>query len=173
MAQRLFVATRKGLQEYKSSGSGWSHAKTHFLGDPVTNLLIDDRDDTLYAALDLGHFGVKLHRSSNGGASWQELEPPKYPKGESEDAPSLMMIWTLAAGGPDQPGRLWAGTLPGGLFRSDDKGDTWAMVDSLWDHPDRQRWFGGGADDRVFIPSVSIPEPARGWRSRCPVAAFG
>ena len=101
MVHRLFVATRKGLQEYKSSDSGWAHAATHFLGDPVTNLLVDDRDNALYAALDLGHFGVKLHRSSDGGASWQELEPPKYPKGESEDAPSLMMIWTLAAGGAD------------------------------------------------------------------------
>ena len=147
MADRLFAATRKGLMEYQKSGSGWAHAATHFLGDPVTNLLVDDRDDTLYAALDLGHFGVKLHRSRDGGANWEELDPPRYSKGDSEDAPSLKMIWTLASGGPDQPGRLWAGTLPGGLFRSDDHGDSWSLVAGLWNHPDRQRWFGGGADE--------------------------
>ncbi|NKB45324.1 MAG: exo-alpha-sialidase [Alphaproteobacteria bacterium] len=145
MASRMFAATRKGLMEYRRNGTNWDHARTHFIGDPVANLLVDDRDDALYAALDLGHFGVKLHRSRDGGESWQELDPPKYPKG-GDGAPSLVLLWTMAAGGPDQPGRLWAGTLPGGLFRSDDHGETWSMVESLWNMPDREKWFGGGTD---------------------------
>ncbi len=39
------------------------------------------------------------------------------------------MIRTLAAGGADQPGTIWAGTLPGGLFVSRDHGASWALVD--------------------------------------------
>ena len=31
---------------------------------------------------------------------------------------STARIWALAAGGADEPGVLWCGTLPGGLFRS-------------------------------------------------------
>jgi hypothetical protein len=34
----------------------------------------------------------------------------------------LKLIWALEPGGPDAPGVLWCGTLPGGLFRSDDRG---------------------------------------------------
>ena len=52
----------------------------------------------------------------------------------------------MAAGGADQPGVLWAGTLPGGLFRSNDRGDSWELVRALWDVPQRSEWFGGGYD---------------------------
>lgn len=71
MADRMFASTRKGLIEYHKNGSGWVHAANHFIGEPVTNMIVDRRDGTLYAALDLGHFGVKFHRSDDGGASWQ------------------------------------------------------------------------------------------------------
>ena len=47
---------------------------------------------------------------------------------------------------PTEPGEIWCGTLPGGLFRSTDHGDSWQMVRSLWDHPKRRTWMGGGAD---------------------------
>ena len=56
------------------------------------------------------------------------------------------LVWSLAAGGADQPGVLWAGTLPGGLFRSDDRGDSWQLVRALWDVPQRAEWMGGGYD---------------------------
>ena len=59
---------------------------------------------------------------------------------------STARVWALAAGGPDEPGTLWCGTMPGGLFRSDDRGETWTMARSLWDHPKRKFWMGGGAD---------------------------
>jgi len=59
---------------------------------------------------------------------------------------SLQRIWAFAAGGPDRSGELWLGTIPGGLFRSCDRGDSWERVESLWNHPDRTKWFGGGAD---------------------------
>jgi hypothetical protein len=55
-------------------------------------------------------------------------------------------IWSLIAGGADEPGVLWCGTLPGGLFRSTDDGASWKFIRSLWDHPLRKQWSGGGAD---------------------------
>jgi hypothetical protein len=55
-------------------------------------------------------------------------------------------VWTLETGGADEPGVLWAGTIPGGLFRSADRGETWSLVRSLWDHPARTEWMGGGYD---------------------------
>ena len=32
-----------------------------------------------HAALRLGHFGVKFHRSGDGGNTWEELPAPAYP----------------------------------------------------------------------------------------------
>jgi hypothetical protein len=58
-------------------------------------------------------------------------------------------------GHPDEPGVMWCGTIPGGLFRSDDHGASWEIVRSLWDEPSRSEWFGGGYD-APGIHSVSV-----------------
>lgn len=142
----LHVATRKGLFRIHTNGAILGDAPA-FLGEPVTATLSDPRDGAIYAALRLGHFGVKLHRSDDGGAHWQELPAPAFPTaGDVEKAPAVDMIWTIVAGGRDRPGWLWAGTLPGALFRSDDRGESWVLIDSLWQVPERARWFGGGYD---------------------------
>ncbi len=148
MAERLYVATRKGLFTYAREGAHWRAATAPaFLGDPVTAVLHDQRDGALYAALSLGHFGAKLHRSDDEGATWEELPHPAFAATDAPDAPSVEMTWTLAAGGPDEPGALWAGVIPGALFRSEDRGASWRLVEALWDRPERADWMGGGFDD--------------------------
>ena len=59
MADRLHVATRKGLFELARGHGIWEVADVQFLGDPVSAVLAE-ADGTVYAALDLGHFGAKL-----------------------------------------------------------------------------------------------------------------
>src|SRR3546814_4461891 len=81
------------------------------------------------------------------------------------------MIWTLAAGGADQPGTIWAGTLPAALFRSNDRGENWALVDSLWTVPERQGWFGGGYD-HAGIHSVHV-DPRDGGRLTVGISSGG
>ena len=59
MADRFFAATRKGLFTFTRDRAGkWTIAERAFLGDPVSMVLPDPRDGTLYAALWLGHFGL-------------------------------------------------------------------------------------------------------------------
>lgn len=156
MSDELLISTRKGLFTIGRGANGWQVNRTAFLGDNVSLTHRDARDGTYYAALDHGHFGVKLHRSANG-VDWEEVPAPKYPErpADADDTTntgaavpwSLHRIWAFAdAGGADRPGSLWCGTIPGGLFRSDDRGDTWRLAEGLWRHPDRKRWFGGGAD---------------------------
>lgn len=151
MNERLFVATRKGLFEVEQQGNrGWAIARTHFLGDPVTMVLPDPRSGAVFAALNLGHFGVKLQRSLDGGRTWSECGTPRFPpqpEDAGEKAPAVSLIWSLEASGNDEPGTLWAGTIPGGLFRSRDNGETWELARSLWQHPDRREWMGGGYDE--------------------------
>lgn len=148
MADVFYVASRKGLFTYQRDANEWTTGAPAFLGEPVSAFLKDKRDGALYAALNLGHFGSKLHRSDDNGASWKELSAPAFAKtdGGDENAPSVEMIWTLAAGGNDEPGVLWAGVIPGALFRSSDMGESWTLIESLWNKPEREEWFGGGFD---------------------------
>jgi hypothetical protein len=150
MSERAFLSTRKGLFELHRPNGPWQIGERHFLGEPVSIALDDARDGTLYAALNLGHFGVKLHRRDPGSNSWTEIAAPAYPV-KPEDSTDRVewknkLIWSLEAGGKDEPGVLWAGTLPGGLFKSSDRGDSWQLVRALWDVPQRAEWFGGGYD---------------------------
>jgi len=158
MGTRCHVATRKGLFTFDRGATGWTISRTNFLGDNCTIVMHDPRNGSLLAALNHGHFGVKVHRSRDGGVTWQEVATPKYPEKPADYAPqaapvegqpvewSLKLVWSLAPGGPDQPGIMWCGTLPGGLFKSEDEGDSWALNRALWDDPRREEWFGGGAD---------------------------
>jgi hypothetical protein len=159
MDQRLLVGTRKGLFTIERTGSSWAVSNSVFVGDNVPMLLADPRDGALYASLHHGHFGTKLHRSADGGASWEEVAAPVYPEpgpGDLDPAPGetwskpapwkLEMIWALEPGHASEPGVLWCGTIPGGLFRSGDGGRSWSLVESLWRHPGRKVWFGGGAE---------------------------
>lgn len=162
---RIYVASRKGLIEVDRGDAGWQVGRGHLLAEPISAFLRDPRDGHLYAALYLGHFGAKLRKSVDGGETWTETALPAYPAaGEEEDkakAPALVMIWAIVAGGADQPGRLWAGTLPGGLFRSDDSGESWQLVESLWNGPDRSKWFGGGYDHPGIHSILVDPRDSR------------
>ncbi len=154
---RLLLGTSKGLMVYRRTPSGWISDPPQFLGFPVSVAWIDDRDGTWWVALAHRHWGQKLHRSRDGGRSWEQVPVPRYPDGAMLDSgkPALLKkIWVMEHGGEDRPGMLFLGTEPGGLFRSEDGGDSWHLVESLWNHPSRRdQWFGAGRD-YPFIHSI-------------------
>ena len=172
VSEEIVVSTRKGLFRVVRNTRRWDIDSVEFLGDNVSLALTDARSGFGYAALDHGHFGVKLHRLTGDG--WQEIAAPTYPqKPEGLDEKdmwgrpipwSTQRIWALAAGGAGEPGVLWCGTVPGGLFRSTDHGDSWTMVRALWDHPKRTQWMGGGADwPGIHSIIVDPRNPRRLW----------
>ncbi len=156
MSDRIYVGTRKGLFTFQRNQAGWSQTGADFLGIPVPMLLPDHRDGSLLIAAEHEQFGTKIHRLKSNSSIWEELNSPAYPK-KPENAPvirdpwrqvevpwSLKKVWSLEPGG--NPGEIWCGTIPGGLFHSTDQGETWNLVESLWNHPDREKWCGGGYD---------------------------
>lgn len=155
MSTKLYLGTRKGLIHVERGPDGWEIKRTSFLGVPVPMLLPDARDGRLIAAVEHGHYGGKLHASSDDGATWSEIAVPVYPQGEEpvicamsqKPIPqSLEKVWALEVGGADEPGVLWCGTVPGALFKSADGGASWQIVEGLWNRPERKEWFGGGMD---------------------------
>lgn len=153
----LLIATKKGLFLLQQKGGTWRLGEPEFRGVPVSMALFDPRDGSLYAALDHGHFGVKLHRRR--GKQWQELPAPVYPQLPKKNGKEtvekegggrpwprkLRLVWSLEID-PRTPGGLWCGTIPGGLFHSADAGASWQFNDGLWNQKARKKWFGGGYD---------------------------
>jgi len=148
----LLLGTRKGLITYNKNSKGdWKYERISFLGEPVSLAFVDERSDTWWACLDLGHWGSKLHKSTDRGENWLEVDSPKYPDGEvvKDDIPaSTKYLWAFAHGGSDYPERLYIGTEPGGLFVSNNGGSSFELNEALWNHPSRkEQWFGGGRDN--------------------------
>lgn len=188
MSDRMIVGTRKGTFVFERGEGGWRKASFGHAGVSVAYAAVDPRTGTLWAALDHGHWGPKLSRSTDGGKSWEDAPQIKYPEGsrylefnfaemaEGSQEPSasikdakLLKLWCLAFGNADQPGRIYAGTIPGGLFVSDDGGETFELNRPLWDHESRggdltgsdgegrkQHWFGTPASIGTgeFAPGI-------------------
>ena len=154
MTQQLLISTRKGLfVATRKKRDRWQLSDPEFRGVPVSMALWDARDGAIYAALDHGHFGVKMHRKL--GRKFAEQPAPAYPqlpKGKVEKdsngrpvSRKLRLAWSLECD-PRMPGGLWCGTIPGGLFHSADGGASWQLVEGLWNVKARTKWGGGGYD---------------------------
>ena len=86
----LYIATRKGLFTIEGDRLG----RRHFIGDPVSAVLA--HQGSLYAALNLGHFGVKLRRSEDRGETWREIAAPAYPPQPQGSDDKLGVDWDAA-----------------------------------------------------------------------------
>ncbi|MEK7254070.1 MAG: sialidase family protein, partial [Bacteroidota bacterium] len=150
MKSSLLLGTRKGFIAYQLKNGRWQMENFSFPGVPVSIAFADERNGSWWACLDHGHWGVKLHRSLDRGATWQEVAAPAYPQGEEvkEGVPATTRyLWAMAHGGKNFPSKLWVGTDPGGLFVSEDGGENLNLNEPLWHHPSRKDgWFGGGRD---------------------------
>ena len=189
MSDMILLGTRKGTVIFDRSDGHWRPRPITHAGIPVCYAARDPRDGTLWCSLDHGHWGPKLSRSRDGGKTWEDVLSLKYPGGaryivkvlptpdfdpeapvgrpEYADA-TVYKIWNIAFGSAEQPGRLYAGTIPGGLFVSDDGGDSWELNRPLWNHESRggdlfagdatseNKWFGTPAsiDYGVFEPGI-------------------
>jgi photosystem II stability/assembly factor-like uncharacterized protein len=157
----LLIGTAKGLVVYRRQAGGWQVEQVHFTGMPVALAYADTRHNTWWVGLAHRHWGQKLHYSQDEGRSWQAVPMPRYPEGamiKPGKPATLKKIWCMASAGIDRPEGLWLGTEPGGLFYSADYGQSFSLVESLWNHPSRQdenQWFGAGRD-HPFIHSIVV-----------------
>jgi photosystem II stability/assembly factor-like uncharacterized protein len=145
----LAIGTAKGLFLARSTDrSTWELSQPHFLMNGIYAVAIDTRGATprLLASATSEHWGPSVFHSDDLGATWVEPDEGAVAFPADTDA-TLERVWQLHPS-PSEPGVVWAGSEPQGLFRSDDGGEHFSFVRALWDHPHRPEWgagFGGAA----------------------------
>jgi hypothetical protein len=181
MSNRILVGTRKGTFFVEKVAGRWTPRLAGHAGAGVNFVARDPSTGTLWAALGHGHWGAKLSRSTDDGASWQDAPQIKYPAGARYLAPpdptedgvgpgeatlrdaTLLKLWCLAFG---RSGQIHVGTIPGGLFTSNDGGETFELNRPLWNHDSRggdhfagkggrvTHWYGTPAAEGEFAPGI-------------------
>lgn len=181
MTNRVLVGTRKGTFVVEKIGGRWKPRLAGHAGQGVNFVARDPNSGTLWAALGHGHWGAKLSRSTDDGATWSDAPQIKYPAGARYLAPpmpdesgeadgpvvlkpaTLLKLWVIGFGAP---GEIHVGTIPGGLFTSRDGGARFELNRPLWDHESRggdlwsgegsgmTHWFGTPASEGEFAPGI-------------------
>jgi len=135
----ILIGTRKGLFVLRGPRSGdLDLVRREFAGEAVEFAVRDPRSGRRFAAVTHGQFGPRLCRADDAAGEWTQTEGPAFP--DTADA-AVSRIWVVMPG--ETQGELWAGVAPAALFRSEDDGASWSLVESLWNHPTRESWEGG------------------------------
>jgi photosystem II stability/assembly factor-like uncharacterized protein len=143
----LLVGTMKGAFLVRSTAQRreWEVGGPYFPGSAVYAMAYDARGgrQRLWAGPNSMHWGGLLRSSDDFGRTWTNPEAAnvKFPEGTGA---SLQQIWQIAPGRPGEPETLYCGVEPAALFVSRDAGETWSIVDGLWNHPHRPLWQPGG-----------------------------
>lgn len=141
----LLVGTKKGLYTLRSDGSRakWNVEGPTFSPAPLHHATYDPRDGSMYAAVNSTWGGSRIEYSRDQGKTWQTSKNPAFPEGTGR---TFYQTWHIEPGHASQPDVVWAGVEPAALFKSEDRGETWAFVNSLEEHKSRPKWtpgFGG------------------------------
>lgn len=169
----LMVGTMKGafLLTADSQRSEWDVGGPYFPGRAVYAMALDDRQERnrLWAAVNSPHWGSYLSTSDDFGRSWSE--PDTYNiKFPAEADSSVKQIWQIVTGNVAEPNTLYCGVEPAALFRSDDAGKSWSLVQGLHDHPHRPQWQPGGGG--LCLHTI-LPDPANPKRMHIAISTGG
>jgi len=143
----VLVGTMKGafLLRADARRRTWEVGGPYFPGHVVYALTYDPRGGRrrIWAGPNSMHWGGMLHSSDDFGQSWTNPVEGnvKFPQGT--DA-TLKQIWQVVPGRPSEPDTMYCGVEPAALFVSRDAGQTWSLVEGLWNHPQRPKWQPGG-----------------------------
>ena len=168
----LAIGTRKGLFVATSEDRrSWTLERAPVGDGAIYAVGIDTRRATprLLASSFSEHWGPSVAHSDDLGKSWQEPDhaPVRYPEWTGT---ALKRVWQLQPGPADQPDVVWAGAEPGALFKSEDGGLSFELVEGLWNHPQRARWEPGNGG--LCLHTV-LPHPTDPRRMTIAVSAAG
>lgn len=162
MAQRLLVGTKKAAFIYTADEqrANWTVTPPIYTGWSVYHLIADARERPvrLYAAANHWAWGPSVAKSVDGGETWDYRSTGlAFPK---DSGKAIQNIWTVRPGLDSEPGVVYAGTQPAGLFRSEDWGHTWSPVSALNDGEYSSTWgMSGGGDSCLHSIEIDPRDP--------------
>jgi photosystem II stability/assembly factor-like uncharacterized protein len=168
----ILVGTMKGAFIFRSSDSRkrWEMGGPYFPGMATYAMAYDDREGRkrIWAGPQSMHWGAVLRSSDDFGKTWTNPEeaPVKFP--ERTEA-ALKNIWQIMPSRNDAY-TMYAGVEPAALFVSKDAGESWNLVEGLWDHPQRPKWQPGGGG--LCLHTILL-DPADAKRIRVAISTAG
>lgn len=169
----LLVGTMKGAFVMRSDAARnqWEVGGPYFPGRAIYAMAYDKRNgrNRLWAAVNSSFWGSYLSSSDDFGKTWTEPETYGVKFAEGADA-SVKQIWQLVPGNAEEPDTLYCGVEPAAIFRSDDAGETWSLVQGLYDHPHRPQWQPGGGG--LCLHTI-LPDPANKNRMHIAISTGG
>src|SRR5690349_7111618 len=153
-AVRVLVGTRKGAFVLTSDGSRktWKVDGPHFAGWEIYHLKGSPADpNRVYASQSSGWFGQVMHRSNDGGKTWETVgnqfayEGPVNEHRWYDNSPhpyEFKRVWHLEPS-LDDPDDVYAGVEDAALFETTDGGTTWAELSGIRTHDTAKGWNTG------------------------------
>ena len=178
---RVLVGTRKGAFVLTSDGKRqqWDVSGPHFGGWEIYHLKGSPVDpDRLYASQSSGWFGQTIHRSSDGGHTWETVGNEFVYDGATgthqwydgtQHPWEFKRIWHLEPSLTD-PDVVYAGAEDAAIFRTDDGGKTWHELTALRTHDSAPNWAPGAGGMGVH---TIIQDPTQPGRIYIAISAAG
>ena len=178
---RVLVGTRKGAFVLTADGARreWEVHGPFFPGLEVYHLDASPADpDRIWAAPSSGWFGQQIHRSDDGGRSWQPMGsefaytgvPGTHQWYDGTPHPwEFARVWHLEPTAED-PDTVRAGVEDAALFRSVDGGRTWAELPGLREHSSGPHWQPGAGG--MCLHTI-LPDPRTADRMLVAISAAG
>lgn len=169
---RVLVGTRKGAFILTSDGQrkDWEISGPHFAGWEIYHVKGSPADpNRLYASQSSGWFGQTMHRSNDGGKTWETVGNEFVYKGTPgthlwyDDTPhpwEFKRIWHLEPSLTD-PDTVYAGAEDAALFRTTDGGKTWQELAGLRQHSSAPTWHPGAGGLGLHTILLDPSNPGR------------
>ena len=178
---RVLVGTHKGAFILTSDGKRkkWAISKPQFGGLEFYHLKGSPVDPSrIYASQVSDWFGQVMHRSDDGGQTWQTVGNEFKYDGDTgthqwyDGTPhpwEFKRVWHLEPSLTD-PDTVYAGVEDAALFRSTDAGQTWQELAGLRGHGSGPRWAPGAGG--MCLHTVLL-DPADSGRMYIAISAAG